>query len=448
MADETFDLTILGGGPAGYLAAERAGARGKRVLLVEKEHLGGVCLNSGCIPTKTLLHSAKLFHGALHSEQFGVMMDKPRYDLGKAMAWKRKVIETLRRGIDYQMKRHKVTVLQGSGSIKDRNTLEVEGKRYRGSELFIATGSSPMRLPIPGGELSHVLTSKEILDISELPGSLVVIGGGIIGLEFASYFRLLGVPVTVIELLPEIVAVLDPDIGALLRKSMPDVTFHLNSRVESIGEDSVTFLKAGKRESIKADMVLLSVGRKPNTEGLGLEEAGVAYDRTGVRVNERMQTNVPGVYAVGDVNGKSLLAHSAYRMAEVAVRTSAGEADRMRYNAVPWVVYSYPEAAGVGLSESGAREQGREIGVATLPLRVNGRFVAEHGNEPGFCKVIVDSGTRVLLGVQMVGASSSEIIYGAAAMIEAELRVQDIREIIFPHPTVSEVIRDTLWEMR
>jgi len=459
MPEREFDAIIIGGGPAGYLAAERVGAKGLSVLLLEKDHLGGVCLNRGCIPTKALLHSAKIYHSIKDAERYGVSAQQIHYDLSRAMAWKQKVVETLRRGVESQMKHHHVTVVQGVGTLKDRNTVVMDGVVYRGRSLVIAAGSSPARLPVKGVENQRLLTSAQALEIESLPGRMVIIGGGVIGCEFASYFSMVGVEVTVIELLPEIIPNLDPDIGALLRKAMPDVTFHMQSRVEEIvggsaDEEGLTVTFSNKEgsnkeglSSLDTDVVIMAVGRTPNTGGLGLDGVGLDYDKTGIAVNEAMQTNVPGIFAIGDVNGRSMLAHSAYRMAEVAAKTICGEYDHMRYHAVPWVVYTHPEVAGVGLTEREAREQGRRIAVRSLPLRINGRFLAEHGNDPGLCKVIADSDTGVLLGVQIVGTPASEIVHGAAVMIEAELRVKDIQEIVFPHPTVSEVIKDTLWAL-
>ncbi len=454
MPEREFDVIIIGGGPGGYLAAERLGAKGLNVLLLERDHLGGVCLNRGCIPTKTLLHSAKLYHSIAEGERYGVSAPEIRFDLSKAMAWKQKVIETLRRGVSSQMKRHRVTVLQAVGTIKDRNTVLADGEEYSGKFLVIATGSSPLSLPIKGADSPRVLTSAQALELESLPKRLVVIGGGVIGCEFASYFSMVGVEVTVVELLAEIIPNLDSDIGALLRKAMPKVTFHLGSRVEEISDGSaaskavkVIFSNSDGRQILDTDAVLMAVGRTPNTGDLGLDGIGLDYSKSGIAVNEAMQTNLPGVFAVGDVNGRSMLAHSAYRMAEVAAKTICGERDHMRYHAVPWVVYTHPQVSRVAMTEGQAREQGRSIEVRSLPLRINGRFLAEHGNDPGVCKVIVDEKTGTLLGVQIVDSPASEIIHGAGVMIEAELRVKDIREIVFPHPTVSEIVRDTIWTL-
>ncbi len=448
MSEQKFDVVIIGAGPGGYMAAGRAGAKGKKVLLIDRDkNLGGVCLNRGCIPTKTLLNSAKIFYSSQNSKQFGVTVSKVEYDIEKAMEWKNRAVSILTKGVAYQMKRHHVAVITGYAQIIDRNTVSVAGENYRADNIIIATGSSAAQLPIPGIDKAHVLTSDEILNIKQVPSKLVIIGGGVIGLEFASYFSMLGVSVTVIELLPEILPEFDKDISSLLRKSMINCHIITDAAVNKIDDKNVYYVKDGHRESIPADMVLLAVGRTPNVLGIGLEGTNIDFDRKGIKVNDKMQTNQPGIYAVGDVTGKSLLAHSAYRMGEVAINVMFGDNDHMRYQAIPWVVYTYPELSGVGLTEVQAQNQGRKIKVSSLQMRANGRFLAEHGNEKGICKVIVDAESNVLLGVAMVGGVNSEIIYGAATMIESELRVKDIKEIIFPHPTVSEIIKDTIWEM-
>lgn len=452
MSESHFDVVILGGGPGGYRAAERAGNAGKSVALVEKEHLGGVCLNRGCIPTKTLLHSAKLYVHGKEGAQFGVTFGEAAYDISTAMRWKQQVVETMRKGIVYQMKRFGVEVIQGEGTLIDRRTIAVGDKRLTADSIVLATGSSTLIIPIEGAQSDLVKTSTEVLELSELPKSIVIIGGGVIGMEFASYFASLEVEVHVIEMLDEIIPVLDVDISSALRKAMKNINFHLGAKVEAVKDTGVQFTQNGESKTVSGDIVLMSVGRKPNVEGIGLENAGIEYSGKGVAVNEYMQTNIPGVYAVGDLTGKSLLAHSAYRMADVAVNKitetpGSTHSDRMRYHAIPWVVYTMPEAAGCGISEREARESGLEINTAVTQMRANGRFFAEHGKGPGLCKVVTDKNTGRLLGVHMLGEGCSEHIFGAAAMIEAELRDRDIAEIVFPHPSVSEIILDTIREL-
>lgn len=442
-----YDIIIVGAGPGGYVAAERAGAQGKSVLLIEKAHFGGVCTNEGCIPTKSLLNAAKQYVHGLEAGKFGVHFENARFELAEAMAWKQDVIETLRKGIAYLMKKNKVEVVMGEAEFVDRQTVRVNGQTYQGQNLIIATGSSAAVPSIPGANESEALvTNREILQIEQLPNSIIIIGGGYIGMEFACFFSSVGVKVDVIEMMPEIVPMMDPEFAALLRKSMPGIQYQLGAKVERIDGQQVTFSKDGKQDTLSADLILMSVGRRPNVDGL--ENLGLDIRRAGIKVNEQMQTNLPNVYAVGDVNGESMLAHSASRMAEVAVNTICGKPDRMRYQAVPWVVYTMPEVAGCGLTEQDANAQGLNVKTATMQMRANGRFLAEYGkNSPGLCKVVVDADTNIVKGIHLLGATCSEMIYGAAAMLETELRVHDIQDIIFPHPTVSEIIRDTLWEV-
>lgn len=457
-----FDVAVVGGGPGGYVAAERAAARGLRTALVEREHLGGVCLNSGCIPTKTLIHSAKLLQQARHGAAYGVTVEGARYDLRAAMAWKEAVTARLRSGVAAQMERRGVTVEAGSARLTGRGRLTVDGRELSARHVIVATGSRSARPPIPGAGLPHVVDSAGALQLEHLPARVVIVGGGYIGMEFASYFHAVGAEVVVVELLEEILAGVDADLVRQLKSALPGVAWHPGSRVTAISASGVTVeTPAGEREEA-ADLVLLATGRVPNTTGLGLEAVGALFDRRGITVDEFMRTNVAGLYAVGDVTGRSLLAHAASRMGEVAADVIAGGrpgSNRMRYHAVPWVVYTLPEIAGVGLSEQAARAAGRRVQAARLPLAANGRFLAEHlapasppsgRGQPtprGLVKVIVDADSHVLLGAHMIGTPASEIIFGAAAMIEAELRVEELREVVFPHPTVSEALRDVLWEV-
>jgi len=445
-----YDIIIIGAGPGGYVMAERAGHRGKKVLLIEKENLGGVCLNCGCIPTKTLLNSAKHYVYAKEAPDFGVTTGEVSFDLTKAMSWKTEVIETLRAGIAFMMKKNKVEVVSGEAKFLGQKKVQVGDEIYEGENIVIATGSSPMLPPIPGADQDHVMTSTEILNVEKMPETLTVIGGGVIGIEFASFFSSLGVKVEVIEMLEEIIPFMDRDQAKEFRRALKKkVNFNLGCKVAAIDGHDVKYTDAkGVEQSVQADIVLMSVGRVPNLGNMGFEEARLDFDRRGIKVDEQQRTNLPNVYAIGDVTGLSQLAHSATRMGEVALNTICGESDRFRRNAIPWAVYSMPEVAGCGLTEDEAVAAGFNVESASLPLTMSGRFLAENGKRgPGSVKVVKDADTDVLLGVHMVGAGCSEIIYGAAVMIEAELRVKDIREIVFPHPTVGEVIRDTMFQL-
>jgi dihydrolipoamide dehydrogenase len=444
-----YDIIIIGAGPGGYEMAERAGHKGLKVLLIEKQYLGGVCLNWGCIPTKTLLNSAKYYVHAKEAPEFGVTTGEVSFDLSKAMAWKQDVIETLRSGVAGMMKKNKVEVLFGEAKLIGSRKVDVEGAVYEGTNVVIATGGSPFVPPIPGVDQPHVMTSKEILSVEKMPKSLVVIGGGVIGIEFASFFSSLGVKVDVIEMLDEIIPFMDNGQALAFRKALKGkVDFNLGCRVTAIDGHEVKYTtKNGEEKSVNADLVLMSVGRSPNLSGMGLDEAGLDFDRIGIKTDDQQRTNLPNVFAIGDVTGKSQLAHSATRMGEVALNTILGKKDRFRTNAIPWAVYSMPEIAGCGLTEEQAEEAGHNVETASLPLMMSGRFLAENGKKgPGSVKVVKDADTDVLLGVHMFGGICSEIIWGVAAMIESELRVKDIQEIVFPHPTVGEVIRSAMFQ--
>jgi dihydrolipoamide dehydrogenase len=443
----TFDLIVIGAGPAGYVSAERAAARGMKVLLVESRRLGGVCLNEGCIPSKTLLNSAKIYRYAMHSEAYGVRATGVEFDLTKVMARKTQVMDTLRNGIAGLMRKSKIEVVAGTAKLQAERKVEINGQIYQAKNILISTGSSPAKPPIPGCDLPGVLDSTGILNLEKLPKSVVIIGGGVIGCEFACFFGSVGVPVTVIEMLPEICPQMDRDITKNLRVelSKKDVTFHTGAKVLEITADTVRFEKEGKPESVARDIVLVSTGRMPNVKGLGLEELRLDFDQRGIKVDNRCATNVPGIWAAGDCTGKAWLAHTATRMGEVAVNNMSGRPDRYRSNAIPGVVYTVPEIATVGLGEDEAKKAGIPVKVGKMPMSASGRYLAEHADERGQVKVILHAETGVLLGVHMIGGACSEMIWGAAALIEAEFRAKEIEEIVFPHPTVSELIRDTIF---
>ncbi len=447
-----YDLIVLGGGPAGYLAAERAGHAGLKVLLIEKRALGGVCLNEGCIPSKAFLNSAKVFDYAKHSEQYGVSVTGASIDHSAVVARKNKVVKTLVSGIAALMKANKVTVVSGEGKIVGKNKVAVGDTVYEGKNLLVCTGSEAVVPGIPGlkeaMEAGTVLTNREILDITQIPNELVVIGGGVIGLEMASYFNSAGSRVTVIEMLPNIAGATDREISDILLKNYQakGVDFKLNSKVLAVKNDTVVYEHEGKTYSVHADKVLLSIGRRPVTQGIGLESIGVYCERGAIVTDAAGQTNVAGMYAAGDVNGKSMLAHTAYREAEVAVNNILGKKDIMRYNAIPAVVYTNPEVGAVGETEQSAREKGLDIEVLTKSMMYSGRYVAENMSGDGICKIILDKKRRTVLGVHMIGSYASEIIYGAALMIETQMRVDDIKELVFPHPTVCEMIRETIFD--
>ncbi len=445
-----YDLAILGGGPGGYVAAQRAGAAGLSVILFEKKSLGGVCLNEGCIPTKTLLYSAKVYNYAKNGEKYGVFAEEARYDYAKILARKNKVIKKLVGGIKVSMRNHNVEVVNAEAFIEGRSEdgiirISAAGQAYEAKNLLICTGSEAFVPPIPGlkeaGKI--ILTNREILELEAVPAELVVIGGGVIGMEFAAFYNSLGSKVTVVEMLPKILGPMDDEISAMLQKAYTKrgIDFRLSHKVCSIeGNCVVCTDPEGNEVRVSGDKILVSVGRRAVLKGYGLENLGVETDR-GIKVDSRMRTNVPDVYAAGDVKGFSMLAHSASREGEVAVNNILGKEDEMSYRAIPGVVYTNPEVAGVGYTEQQAVAEGLEHKVLKLPMAYSGRFVAENEGTDGICKLILDKDEKVI-GCHMLGNPCSEIIQTACVAIETGMGVKQLQEIVFPHPTVSEIMKE------
>lgn len=452
-----YDLIIIGGGPAGYLAAERAGHAGLNTLLIEKRSVGGVCLNEGCIPSKALLYSAKLLDGATHGEKYGVTVEKASLNHEKVVGRKNKVVKKLVAGVKASLRKNNVTLAEGEARITGKSdegyTVEAANDTFTGKRLLIATGSVPVLPPVPGlregAEKGYVLTNREILDLKAVPAALVIVGGGVIGLEMASYYNSAGSRVTVVEMLDHIAGNTDREISEILMQNYQKkgIEFKLGAKVVEIKEGSVIYEEGGQRFSAEAEKVLVSVGRRPATQDIGLEKIGIYTERGSIRTDDRGRTNVPGVYAAGDVNGVLMLAHTAYREAEVCVNDMLGKKDRMRYDAIPSVIYTNPEVASVGETEETAAQKGLEFEVSKVSMMYSGRYMAENEGGDGICKVLVDKKHRKVIGVHMIGNYSSEIIYGAGLMIETEMRVEDIKELVFPHPTVSEIIREAIFEI-
>lgn len=452
---ELFDVIVIGGGPGGYLAAERSAHAGLKTLLFEKRALGGVCLNEGCVPSKSLLNSAKTYVHAKESADYGVFCQDVTVDQKKVVARKNKVVRTLVSGVKAKMKAAGVIVVTEEavidGKAGEAFQVRAGGNVYGGKHLIVATGSSNVVPPLPGLKENlggFVLTNREILDLEEIPNALTIIGGGVIGLEMACYFACVGAKVTVVEMLDHIAGANDRELSKMLQKELEakGVQFLLSHKVMSVEPGKVFAQTAeGQQVVIPADKVLLSIGRRANCQGIGLESIGVEIDRA-IKTDAMCRTNVANVYAIGDANGHHMLAHTAYREAEVAVNNILGTKDMMRYHANPSVIYTFPEIGSVGKTEEECKEKGIDYEVQKLSMRYSGRFVAENEGADGICKVIVDKKRRTILGVHLLGAYSGEIIWGAAAMLEMQLRVQDAKQIIFPHPTVSEIIREVLWE--
>ena len=458
-----YDLAIIGGGPGGYVAAERAGAAGLKTVLFERKSLGGVCLNEGCIPTKTLLYSAKVYNYAVNGDHYGVYAKEPSFNYGEIVSRKDKVVRKLVAGVKAAMKAGKIEVVAEQAMIKGRSaegvTVIAADKEYVAKNLLICTGSEAAVPPFPGlkeaGDV--IVTNREILSLKEQPKELVVIGGGVIGMEFAAFFSTLGTKVTVVEMLPKILGPLDDEISAMLQKiyAKRGIEFCLRCKVTGIEGNTVVYEDPeGKVCRVSGDKILVSVGRRANISGFGLEDTGVEMllnrggKPCGIKVDEHMRTNVPNIYAAGDVTGFSMLAHTASREGEVAVNNILGKQDHMRYEAIPGVVYTNPEVAGVGLTEEQAKASGKEYEVLKLPMAYSGRFVAENEGGEGICKIIVGKKHHEVLGMHMLGNPCSEIIQSACIAIEMEMTVEQLKEVVFPHPTVSEIIKETAFSLK
>ncbi|MBR3806724.1 MAG: dihydrolipoyl dehydrogenase [Clostridia bacterium] len=450
-----YDLIILGGGPAGYNAAERAAHGGLKTLVIEERALGGVCLNEGCIPTKTLLYSAKIYDYAKHSADYGVTFGSASIDHNFVVERKNKVVKQLVGGIGAKLKKAGVEVVSATAAIKERNAegfvVTAADKEYVGKQLLICTGSSAAIPPIDGLKDSlasgFALTNREVLDLKEIPKTIVVVGGGVIGLEMASYFNSVGSKVYVLEMLDHIAGATDGEISKMLQKEYASrgVEFILGAKVTSIKDKAVSYEKDGKVSKLDADYALVSIGRRPRTQGIGCENIGLKLERGAIVTNEYGKTNVPGVWAAGDVNGKSMLAHTAYREGEVCINNILGKKDRINYNSIPSVIYTNPEVASVGETAESCKAKGLDVKIDTVTLKYSGRYVAENEHGNGVVKIITDKAHNNIIGVHMYGTYASEIIYGTAMMVETEMRVTDVQKLVFPHPTVCEVIREAMF---
>jgi dihydrolipoamide dehydrogenase len=454
---EPYDLIILGGGPAGYRAAELAGNGGMCVLLIEDSHLGGVCLHEGCIPTKTLLHSAHMAQSLTRAKRYGVQgCEDAALDHAAVMKRKQKIVRVLETGIRSSLKAAEVDILEGRGFIKgtgqDGLQVEASGDVYHGKYLLLAMGSESIVPPIPGlqecRDAGSVITSREALSLTEIPTSMTIIGGGVIGLEMADYFSIAGAEVTVVEMLDHIGGEMDWDMNQSLQSLLQKrgVRFHLKCKAGEVRPGSVVC--EGEKESlnIESECVLVCIGRKPMARDCGIENLGLDAGPC-VPTDEYGRTAVPGVYAAGDVTGACLLAHTAYRQAEVCVHHMLDVPDSMSYRAIPSVIYTHPEYASVGETEFSVREKGIPAKCISLSLRYSGRFLVENEGGDGLCKLVVNRKDGKLIGAQCLGDPASEMIFGLALAIENGLTITQVRRTIFPHPTVSEIFRETAFRL-
>ncbi len=441
-------LAIIGGGPAGYTAAEKASKAGKDVVLFEQSSLGGTCLNVGCIPTKSLLYGAKQYYNATHAQKYGVTAENVAFDFAAMQKRKTIVVRKLVAGIKQRLNNEHCTVVNGFAKVESRTdecvTISCNGETYEAENLMICTGSTNFVPPIPGiKDNPAVWDSTDALAAAELPKSIIIVGGGVIGMEFATLYHELGVPVTVIEAMPTILPNLDPEVVALLAEKYKKagITILTGTKVESLDGGKVT----ANGEVYEAERVLVSVGRRANLNGLeALNE--LELNRGAIKMDEFCKTNLPNVYACGDVTGKIMLAHVAARQAEVAVGRMLKQIplQRIAYNAIPSVVYTNPEIASVGITEAQAAEMSIPVEVTKLPMTFSGRFMAENEGETGLCKVITDAKNHSILGVHLIGNPCSEFIAAASFAVRMGYTTAEFQQVVFPHPTVSEILHEAI----
>lgn len=451
-----FDVTVIGSGPGGYVAALRCAQLGFKTALIEKySTLGGTCLNVGCIPSKALLDSSEHFENAKHNfANHGIIINEPQADLARMVARKNEVVDQTTKGINFLMDKNKVTVFEGLGSFESATQVKVT-KNDGSSEILetkyaiVATGSKPSTLPFITIDKERIITSTEALNLKEIPKHLVVIGGGVIGLELGSVYLRLGSQVTVVEYMDKIIPTMDGALSKELTKVLKKqgMKFMLSTGVQSVerNRDSVKITakdKKGEEVSVEGDYVLVSVGRKPFTEGLGLEKAGVELDERGrVKVNDHLQTNVANIYAIGDVVKGAMLAHKAEEEGVFVAETLAGQKPHINYNLIPGVVYTWPEVAGVGKTEEQLKEEGAAYKVGSFPMRALGRSRAS-GDIDGLIKILADEKTDEVLGVHMIGARAADLIAEAVTAMEFRASAEDISRMSHAHPTYAEAIKE------
>lgn len=447
------DIAIIGGGPGGYVGAIRAAQLGARVVLIEKGELGGTCLNRGCIPTKTLAKSAKVVETLKKAQDFGIEINNMRFDYKKVMKRKDSVVARLRMGIEQLLSARKVRIVRGKATILSPREVAVSGngevERIKAEKgIVIATGSRPATLPIPGIESSGVINSDEILNMEELPESMTIIGGGVIGMEYAFILNSFGVRVTVVELMPRILPVVDDELSAVLEETAKErgINIYTSARVLKIQEAAnggliVTGERDGQTHMIYSKNVFISIGRALNTEDLGLEELGIEKDRAAIKVDDRMRTNVPGIYAVGDVNGKLMLAHVASYEAIKAVENMMGIDSKVVYDHVPNVIFTQPEIGSIGLTQKAAEEMGYRIKVGKFNYAASGKAVSA-GETLGFVKLIINEADNKILGAHIIGEGAPELIHEVVAAMAAGLDARALANNVHAHPTLSECVME------
>lgn len=440
------DILIIGAGPGGYETALEAARQGKSVVLFNGGKLGGTCLNEGCIPTKCLCRNAEVVATFKDGEKFGIDDFTFAVDYNKVLQRKEEVVASLRQGVDMLLKQAKVTVVDAMASFKDAKTVVANGQEYEGERIIIATGSESKSLPIPGHDLPCVMDSTALLNLEYIPAQLTIIGGGVIGMEFASIFSQLGSKVTVIEFMKQILPPFDSDIAKRLKQilSKKGVNIITGAAAKEIRQNEfyeieVVYEAKGKEEKVVSSDLLMAVGRAPRVEGLNLEAAGVDYSAKGIPVDDFMQTNVPGIFAIGDVTGRMMLAHVASAQGRRALNVINGEADKLRFDLIPSAVFTNPECGMVGKTEEQCKEEKIDILIGTSFFRANGKAMAL-GETDGLCKLIFRKENGLLIGAHIMGVEAADLAQQCADLMNRDTTLSQLKEIIFGHPTVSEVI--------
>jgi dihydrolipoamide dehydrogenase len=450
MSDNKFDydIAVIGGGPGGYEAAIKAAQMGKKTVIIEKDKLGGTCLNVGCIPTKTLLMSAEALSAVKDSKKFGVVgcdAAEASLDMGKVQKRKNKVVSQLVGGVGILMKSNGVAVESGQGTLEDAHTVITGDKKITAEDIIIATGSESKSLPIKISDKMDVITSTEMLDIDSIPEEFTVIGGGVIGIEFAYFLASIGTKVTIVEFLDRIINMVDKEITDLVTKQLEDmgIVIYTSARVTEITDDAVIFEKDGEEHAVETKKVLMAVGRGARLDGIDTEKLGIQTERGAIVTDNSMHTSVPHIYAIGDVNGKSMLAHTASMEGITAVETICGQDSVMDYSKIPSAIYIEPEIASVGLTEEQAKEKYGDVKVGRFPLVANGKAKAA-GNERGMVKVIIDEKYGDILGVHLYCIHATDMIAEAAAAMKLGATANEFTHIVHPHPTISEVLLEAM----
>ena len=429
------DLIIIGSGPGGYQAARYAAQQGLKVVIVENSHAGGTCLNCGCIPTKTFAHEAELLRNPLLTDE-----DRLRWNFNTLLERKQAIVEQLRKGVETILQHPNITFVKGFGRLSGIHSVTVGDEEFTAKNIIIATGSHAKLPPVDGISDPSVMTSTELLSCSSIPKQLCIIGAGVIGMEFASAFNAFGCKVTVVEYMKECLPTIDGDIAKRLRKSLEKqgVTFIMQAGVSSIQNGTVTYEKKGKQATVVADSVLVATGRAANTDNMGLEGVGVEFNRQGIVVDDNMQTNIPGIYAIGDVNGKMMLAHAATFQGYRAINHILGKEDLINFDIMPAAIFTYPEAASVGISEENAKQAGLDYSCGKGFYRANGKALSM-GETEGLLKLIADKDGKII-GCHVFGVHAADLVQEVTSLMNKNATVEDLKNIIHIHPTVGEIL--------